>query len=264
MSRYILNNTTFTKLDDPPGIVENISGYRVEIYYNPTDTTGVILYPYQSMPYTTPIWARREVGEACSAVVATIPYTGSGGSGSGNTSGSYYLDYDDDCCGGDNNVNISVCTHAGNSSAGHNCCYSDYDSTVTLPNCICDCDNNTGTATVPVTTDICDCNGNLAVTLPSSNSNRCRKSTSRGDVNIKMPIVINIPNYFPPNQVNCCPNGNSNSSTGQIADSSTNTVNSEDNQSKIDQFFNDKTAEDDSTDNMDAINNFFNDKEEGD
>ena len=31
MSRYILNSTTFTKLDDPPGIVENISGYRVEI-----------------------------------------------------------------------------------------------------------------------------------------------------------------------------------------------------------------------------------------
>ena len=73
MSRYILNSTTFTKLDDPPGIVENISGYRVEIYYNPTDTTGVILYPYQSMPYTTPIWARREAGEAGTAVVATIP-----------------------------------------------------------------------------------------------------------------------------------------------------------------------------------------------
>ena len=97
MARYILNSTAFTKLDDPPGIVENISGFKVEIYTSPTYTSGLTLYPYQSMPYTVPIWASRAKGEQGTAVVATLPYTGASTLSGGTTTG---ITTDGGCCCG--------------------------------------------------------------------------------------------------------------------------------------------------------------------
>ena len=257
MSRYILNSSTFTKLDDPPGIVENISGFKAEIYYSPTATTGIILYPFQSMPYTVPLWACKEQGEEGTAVLATIPYNGVG-SGSGTTTGggTTYIDDDDDddSCGCGCNVNINVTTNT-HSGCGCGCC--DTTSTtiapVTLPggDCGCGCGCHCGgsdTAVVTLPAEICDCQ-----TISGGKKNNSCKN--KGGIELNMPIVINIPNYVPVMPTCGCGNNKSSPSTIEEEDSTNN-------KSLIDDYFADKNIDGGTSGNLTGdINKYFAEKE---